>query len=437
MLLGFSKLSNVIVLMSISLLLPSRSTAQWVKTKGLSGVQIRCLVSNGTNLYAGTKDSGIYLFKNNEDTWLPVNSGLENTNIHSIAFDRLNIFAASDKGISRSTDNGGSWSTVDSTLRSNLADWGREGGGTRLFFNGSKLFAGTVNYGISSGGGTYYGYIYVSDNYGSSWTRVPPWFWAQYASFAAIGNKVIACFSSIGNHNGFSNNFYQSTDVDTTWLHISSISVPIITLSILDNIIFSGSASMGIFVSKNNGLNWTPSDSGLFDTSSVYSFSICNGDVFAGTSQGVFLSKNKGAYWTSVNFGLPQNPTTRSLTVSGTNLFATIDSNGIWRRSLSEMVGVIKLNAQIEPQNFDFFNLKTPYRSHHNAVISFSLGHTEQVSVKLYDLSGHEVATIINKQFDFGSHSLTWNTENIVTGFYTVRMQAGRNSYAKSILISR
>ncbi len=52
--------------------------------------------------------------------------------------------------------------------------------------------------------------------------------------------------------------------------------------------------------------------------------------LLVATSDGVFLSTNNGTNWTSVNNGLT-NTQVKDITVSGTNLFAGTWGHGVWR----------------------------------------------------------------------------------------------------------
>ena len=78
----------------------------------------------------------------------------------------------------------------------------------------------------------------------------------------------------------------------------------------------------------------------------VTCFAVNGSNLFAGTignnfnmrGSGVFLSTNNGTNWTAVNTGLPTRTTVWSLAVNGSNLFAGTDDGGVWRRPLSEMV---------------------------------------------------------------------------------------------------
>lgn len=88
--------------------------------------------------------------------------------------------------------------------------------------------------------------------------------------------------------------------------------------AVSDSNLFAGTSS-GVFLSTNNGTNWTAVNAGLTNTF-VYSLTLSGSNLFAGTiGDGVFLSTNNGTSWTAVNNGL-SNKDVRYLTVGGTNL---------------------------------------------------------------------------------------------------------------------
>jgi hypothetical protein len=47
------------------------------------------------------------------------------------------------------------------------------------------------------------------------------------------------------------------------------------------------------------------------------------------------------------------------------------------------------------------------------------------VTLKVYDIFGREIATLINKEFDAGEHSIQFNANDLPTGVYFYRLQAG------------
>jgi predicted GH43/DUF377 family glycosyl hydrolase len=57
-------------------------------------------------------------------------------------------------------------------------------------------------------------------------------------------------------------------------------------------------------------------------------------------------------------------------------------------------------------------------------VISYQLALNSQVTLKVYDVLGREVATLVNERKDAGTYSVRWNASGFATGMYLVRMQA-------------
>ncbi|MFH0988818.1 MAG: T9SS type A sorting domain-containing protein [bacterium] len=92
--------------------------------------------------------------------------------------------------------------------------------------------------------------------------------------------------------------------------------------------LFSGTWGDGIFLSTNNGTNWTQINTGLTNAY-VNTLAVSGTNLFAGTSGGVFLSTNNGTSWTPANSGLT-NVYVRALAVSSTNLFAGTDGSGVF-----------------------------------------------------------------------------------------------------------
>jgi flagellar hook assembly protein FlgD len=99
------------------------------------------------------------------------------------------------------------------------------------------------------------------------------------------------------------------------------------------------------------------------------------------------------------------------------------------------MIGETQIRPQSAVLSHENLKINSSSRSNPNVSIEFSLSHSDWVSVKIYNLSGREITTLVNKNLDAGSHSISWNTRNLATGCYTVRMQAETNTFVKSIPI--
>ena len=65
------------------------------------------------------------------------------------------------------------------------------------------------------------------------------------------------------------------------------------------------------------------------------------------------------------------------------------------------------------------------------ARLDFALGNTEQVKITMYDMLGHEIATIADGQYLSGTHTISFNTDNLKEGVYLYSINAG--SFSKTL----
>jgi hypothetical protein len=352
---------------------------------------VTCLAVIGSNLYVSSE--GLYLSTDNGVNWAAI--GSPNYQVQCIAMCGTKLFAGS-LGAFVSVNNGETWVPIDSGLpiKNQLSLPCPSGGcGPALLYppnfycfavDGSNIYAGT-NFGV----------FRSSDN-ALSWTPV---------------------------NSGLTDSLVSSIMVSSILVDGSNL--------------IAGTLNSGIFMLKNNDTNWTAVNSGLPANTNVNCLLVSGNNIFAGTwAGGVFLSTNNGTSWTAVDFGL-SDLNVQCLTVSGSNIFAGTYGSGVWRRPLSEMVGVINDKQQRGISNQTTLYVRCPGHTNPNVSIEFSLPHSDQVTIKVYDLSGNEESTLINKNLESGSHSISWNTRNLATGCYMVRMQAGSNNFVRSVWIIR
>jgi hypothetical protein len=167
--------------------------------------------------------------------------------------------------------------------------------------------------------------------------------------------------------------------------------------------------------------------------------------VFSGTNLfaettggGVFLSTNNGINWSSVSNGL-SSADVYALAVSpdgmgGANLFVGTYGRGVWKRPLSEMVtGVEKLQTDLPTHFYLDQNYPNPFNP--STTISFTLPSKSVVSLKVFDLIGREVATIVSEEMSEGNHTEQWNAENYTSGVYFYRLHAETFTETKKLVL--
>ena len=155
----------------------------------------------------------------------------------------------------------------------------------------------------------------------------------------------------------------------------------------------------------------------------IYSLAVYGPDLFAGThNSGVFLSTNNGTSWNAVNTGLTDT-SVYSLATSGPYLFAGTGS-GVWRRSLSEMVTGVADSHDGVPIEFSL-NQNYPNPFNPTTTISYDLSANSFVTLKVYDILGREVATLVNERENAGTYSVKFDGSRLASGIYFYRLTAG------------
>ena len=94
----------------------------------------------------------------------------------------------------------------------------------------------------------------------------------------------------------------------------------------------------------------------------------------------------------------------------------------MWRRSLSEVLAVE--DDQLNPNNFSLSqNYPNPFNP--STVISYRLPVSGFVSLKVYDVLGNEIETLINKEKPAGTYEIDWDvSSNLSSGIYFYQLKA-------------
>jgi photosystem II stability/assembly factor-like uncharacterized protein len=479
---------------------------QWERTMefyGNIGSFTVCPDIGGTDIFAGTDISGVFLSTDYGSNWN--NSGLADTSIVCLESrsDGEYIFAGTyGSGVCRSMNRGFTWSAANIGL-SNLVVRS-----IALISNGAQglyLFAGT------DGG------LFISYDFGSNWTHI------DYSGTLTI-------YAITSNSNGTNifiavagNGVLRSTNHGTTWTNISN-NLPygsIYSLAVYNDEgttnLFASAPGGGIFRTTDYGTNWVEVNNGLTNlyVNDLTFYPETSGNLFAGTAgTGVFLSTDNGTNWSTVNDGLG-SMSVNSLTIGpdgtgGMYLFAGTINNGngggIWRRALSEMILVsTTLTAQalagsqaLEVESINGFNigdnikinpggpneetntitgfgsmlLQNPLQFDHSigeivlnltptsveennssvpldyvlfnnypnpfnpsTKIKYSIPQSSYVAVKVYDVLGNEVATLVDEYKPAGRYEVEFIPSPIKhhpsSGVYLCRLQT--DNFSKTI----
>jgi len=85
------------------------------------------------------------------------------------------------------------------------------------------------------------------------------------------------------------------------------------------------------------------------------------------------------------------------------------------------------------PNNFDFSIYPNPFCE--SATVSFSLNNDENISVRLFDLSGRQISVLADGLYKKGSHSIDLTASGLNSGFYICVINTSDKFYSKKIVV--
>lgn len=152
---------------------------------------------------------------------------------------------------------------------------------------------------------------------------------------------------------------------------------------------------------------------------------------FAGTSDnGAFASTDRGLSWRSVNNGLTES-SIMSLNVDQQGHLYAGTNKGLFRSTGN--VTRIDEKSRV-PSSFSLFqNFPNPFNP--ATVINYQLSANTLVTLKVYDVLGRLVKTLIEERQTAGIHSVTFNASSLSSGVYFYRLVAGSYVEAKKMIL--
>ena len=381
------------------------------KNSGLNVHTIYALHSVGNVMYAGTHGGGVYRSLNLGANWSPRNDMLGNSIVFSFTDAGNFIYAGTFGGIFRNNGSG-VWETMNNGLNDSVV--------FALNYNGANLFAGT-----QSGG------IYRSSNFGNFWTKLSGIVFNDTVyALANIGTEVFASTKR--------NGFVKSTDQGDTWQIINNgfTSIPYsLSLAVKGSNVYSsvfyGSPKTGIFKSADSGNSWGWISNPV--SSASYFVHTYLNSIFAsyyGNNGGeIRVTTNEGVNWSLITPFQPlwgTNCDVRCIKVFSDYVYAGTSGKSLWRIPVSSVISVNNISENI-PDNFKLYpNYPNPFNA--GTVIRFQLSVNSLVTIKVYDVQGRELKTLVNDRLNAGSYETTFDGAELNSGVYFFRMIANGQS---------
>ncbi|HEX7573554.1 MAG TPA: T9SS type A sorting domain-containing protein, partial [Bacteroidota bacterium] len=185
-------------------------------------------------------------------------------------------------------------------------------------------------------------------------------------------------------------------------------------------------------------LNNQSADPGFPATVTNHSANLINyvWKISAGTLDTTWFYHPTAAMYPPV-WPLPENLayTNAALQNAGTDGFALGDLNWFPTQKASWLLTGVTNNGGAVPETYALSqNYPNPFNP--STKIDFSIPKTSLVELKIYNVLGQEVATLVNAVLTPGSHTATFDARNLASGVYFYHITAGEfNSVKKMMLL--
>jgi hypothetical protein len=150
-----------------------------------------------------------------------------------------------------------------------------------------------------------------------------------------------------------------------------------------------------------------------------------------------------GTATVTFNYTAPVNAGTDTVWAVGIATNKGSNSSGdSWNHAVSKKIVVSNLTGidpVISPAEFNIGKCyPNPFNPSTN--IDISLIKQSNVNIKIFDVNGSEVYTVINKLLNAGDHTFTWNAVNnagslVNTGVYFMRISVGSNTVTRKLIL--
>ena len=162
----------------------------------------------------------------------------------------------------------------------------------------------------------------------------------------------------------------------------------------------------------------------IYNLIDVYFFDRLHGYALSGTAQGSLIIKtDDGGYSWKIDY----NSSTIDLwdfTFSDKNNGWACGEGLILHGKLDVPVSVYENKKKDFPSKFLLYqNFPNPFNP--TTKINYSIPRRNNVVIKVYDLLGKELTTLVNEEKTPGDYEVTWSASNLPNGVYFYRMQAG------------
>ena len=424
-----------------------------------SHADVHYLTYNGTILYC-CSDGGVYISGDNANTWNDLNQNISTLQYQSADYDPTDIQklygGTQDNNKQTSTNSGlvwiqrttgdGGYTVVDpentnyvygqyvngSIQRSgnygvsfsNITPSGSSGG---LFYNPYEMAPGDHNTVVFGRANVWKTTSIQSASTASGWTQIGATgiFNGNISAIGISKNNIDKIY--IGTSNG---KIFVTTDNGANWSaqigfpYVSDLWVDFNDDDICYATFGGATADKHVYKTTNGGTNWFSISANLpnIATNTIAVRHAFPRMLFVGTDLGVYQSTDEGTSWISFNTGFPNVEVYDLKYKEGPMiLLAATHGRGCFTFDVSTLVNVQSSNSV--PDKFYLAqNYPNPFNP--STKISYQLPSSGFVTLRVYDILGNEISTLVDARQDAGNYQISFDAKNLSSGIYYYKLSS-------------
>lgn len=405
---------------------PEDTNDDWVSLGGFGINEIvQCMATDNNGvMFAGTMGGKIYKSSNDGQEWTVINSNMHVGYIWSLAIDNSNgtIWAGTEQGLYNSNDNGASWKL-----------YGLAGQDVHAVVveSADHVFAGAWGFGV-----------YELTQAGGEFAAINDGLTNLIVNALAV-NSDGDLFAAI-----FGSGVYKLAAASGTWENMNAPTILPWTFGITSNgDLYVGGYGDGVFATFDAGVNWYDL-SGDLPGQFIYSIVVDNSDnVYLNTwNGGIYSLAGAGSnrvvkggndnsvqsvIWQPVGMG---GFGVSSLIVNQANstLYAGTSTGTIYKKVSS----VTSVNDEAVPTKFELSqNYPNPFNP--STTIKYSITKAGFFELKVYNILGEQVNTLVAKELQPGNYEVNFNASNLASGIYIYQLIGDNVKFTKKMMLMK